>query len=326
MTFSCKRLFLYTVTAVALSGAALFAVLSLRNSGRTGKPSPPIPAVDPEPRRMRVRAVAEKGIRTGGEDMRREPRAADAPAAVRSVVGLDPATAGRYALRSRALASLGRNLSREEADALLDYLLSPDDSMRPERVAALKNDVWNLLRNQTVVPPDLIPVTAAVFRDPAQPPAVRDYALQHLGVMLEQPLRRAEREAILGCLKEATGQDSAPWSGTALIALLRQRETGVEDRRFLRSRASALAASSRSHPASRVTAVQVAAETGCREVLPTVRALARDRDAPLPLRLASLAALRRLGTASDLDFLRAFAATNTDERLPAALPQPRKKD
>ncbi|MBQ7189390.1 MAG: hypothetical protein IJR99_08255 [Kiritimatiellae bacterium] len=80
--------------------------------------------------------------------MRRE---ADAPAAVRCVAGLDPETAGRYALRSRALASLGRDLARDETDALLDYLLSPDGAMRPERVAALKNDVWNLLRNQTIV-------------------------------------------------------------------------------------------------------------------------------------------------------------------------------
>jgi len=269
---------------------------------------------------MCVRAVAEKGTRAVGEDMRRGAGMADAPAAVRSVVGLDPATAGRYALRSRALASLGRNLAREETDALLDYLLSPDDSMRPERVAALKNDVWNLLRNQASLPPGLVPVTAAVFRDPAQPPAVRDYALQHLGVMLEQPLRRAEREAILGCLKEATGQDSAPWSGTALIALSRMPDSGAEDRAFLRSRALAVAASSRSHPAARVTAVQIAAEQGCRDILPTVRVLAYDRDAAVPLRLASLAALRRLGASSDHAALRALAATNTDERISAALP------
>ena len=146
-----------------------------RNAVRAGTPSPPSPAVGTGSRRMRVRAVAEKGVRTSGvEDARRGAGVADAPAAVRSVAGLDPATAGRYALRSRALASLGRNLAPEETDALLDYLLSPDDSMRPERVAALKNDVWNLLRGQASFPPGLVPVTAAVFRDASQPPAVRD--------------------------------------------------------------------------------------------------------------------------------------------------------
>lgn len=323
-----KKLWLCIVTGVALFGAALFAVSSRRNAGAVNKPSPPVPApaIGAELRRIRVRTVGGTGIRTGGESARQKPPPADVPAAVRRAAGLDPETAGRYVPRSRALASLGRDLAPEETDALLDYLLSPDGTMRPERVAALKNDVWNLLRNQTVVPPDLIPVTAAVFRDPAQPPAVRDYALQHLGVMLERPLRRAERGDILECLREAAGQDAAPWSGTALIALSRMPDADAEDRAFLRSRAPAVAASSRSHPAARVTAVQIAAEQGCRDILPTARALAYDRNAPVPLRLASLAALRRLGTASDLADLRALAATNTDERLSAALAQPSKTD
>ena len=322
MTVVGKKLWLCIATGCALFGVALFAVLFRWDVDRAAKPPappPPAPAGDTGLQRMRVRTVGGTGIRTGGEGSRQKPRPADVSAAVRSVVGLDPATAGRYVPRSRALASLGRDLARDETDALLDYLLSPDDSMRPERVAALKNDVWNLLRNQTVVPPGLIPVTAAVFRDPAQPPAVRDYALQHLGVMLEQPLRRAEREDILECLREAAGQDSAPWSGTALIALSRMPDSGAEDRAFLRSRALAVAASSRSHPAARVTAVQIAAEQGCRDILPTVRVLAYDRDAAVPLRLASLAALRRLGASSDHAALRALAATNADERLAPAL-------
>ena len=169
-------------------------------------------------------------------------------------------------------------------------------------------------------------MTVAVFRDPAQPPAVRDYALQHLGVTLERPLRRAEREDIRECLREAAGQDSAPWSGTALIALSRMPDADAEDRAFLRSRAVTVAVASHSHPAARVTAVQIAAEQGCRDILPTARALAYDRDAAVPLRLASLAALRRLGDASDHAALRALAATNADERLSAALPQPNKID
>ena len=321
-----KRGLIGAAVAVMFFFASWFAVLFFRDVGKTMSVLPPAPEVGAGTRRMRVRAVAGNEMRSGSERERRGPRVADAPAAVRIVVGLDPGTAGRYVPRSRALASLGRDLAREETDALLDYLLSPDGTMRPERVAALKNDVWNLLRNQTVVPPDLIPVTAAVFRDPAQPPAVRDYALQHLGVMLERPLRRAERGDILECLREAAGQDAAPWSGTALIALSRMPDADAEDRAFLRSRAVTVAVASHSHPAARVTAVQIAAEQGCRDILPTARALAYDRDAAVPLRLASLAALRRLGDASDHAALRALAATNADERLSAALPQPNKTD
>ena len=69
------------------------------------------------------------------------------------------------------------------------------------------------------------------------------------------------------------------------------------------------------------------AEAGCREILPTARALVFDAAAALPLRLSAIAALRRLGTPFDLASLRAIAATNADERLapslsPLACPTP----
>ena len=66
------------------------------------------------------------------------------------VCGVDDATAGRYEARNDALRSIARrrDLPKEDAAALLDYLASTNDAMRVERVAALKNDVMNLLRNQ----------------------------------------------------------------------------------------------------------------------------------------------------------------------------------
>ena len=41
-----------------------------------------------------------------------------------------------------------RDLPKDDVDAPLAYLRSQDDVLRVERVAALKNDVMNLLRNQ----------------------------------------------------------------------------------------------------------------------------------------------------------------------------------
>ena len=41
-----------------------------------------------------------------------------------------------------------RSLTKDDATALMDYLASTNDQLRAERVAALKNDVMNLLRNQ----------------------------------------------------------------------------------------------------------------------------------------------------------------------------------
>ena len=67
----------------------------------------------------------------------------DSSAAVRCVVGLDSATAARYITRSRAIESLGKDLSDFDTKALLAYLDSIDNNLRQERVAALKNDVMN---------------------------------------------------------------------------------------------------------------------------------------------------------------------------------------
>ena len=48
-----------------------------------------------------------------------------------------------------------RDLPEKDVAALLVYLRRADDAMRIERVAALKNDVMNLLRNQEPPPKGL---------------------------------------------------------------------------------------------------------------------------------------------------------------------------
>ena len=60
------------------------------------------------------------------------------------------ATAELYEARNDALRSIARrsDLAKGDVDALLAYLRTADDAMRVERVAAFKNDVMNLLRNQ----------------------------------------------------------------------------------------------------------------------------------------------------------------------------------
>ena len=83
---------------------------------------------------------------------------ASASRAVAIVCGEDAATAGRYVARNDALRSIARwrDLEKGDVDALLAYLRSQDDSMRVERVAALKNDIMNLLRNQDPPPKELV--------------------------------------------------------------------------------------------------------------------------------------------------------------------------
>ena len=46
-------------------------------------------------------------------------------------------------------------MEKGDVDALLAYLRRADDALRVERVAALKNDVMNLLRRQEPMPVEL---------------------------------------------------------------------------------------------------------------------------------------------------------------------------
>ena len=54
------------------------------------------------------------------------------------------------------------------------YLRSKDSVMRVERIAALKNDVMNLLRNQELPSKGLAETLIAMFKSGKHPPAVLD--------------------------------------------------------------------------------------------------------------------------------------------------------
>ena len=72
---------------------------------------------------------------------------------------------GRKRPRNDALRSIARrrDLPKDDVDALLVYLRKADNAMRPERVAALKNDVMNLLRNQAPPPKELAETLIAMI-------------------------------------------------------------------------------------------------------------------------------------------------------------------
>ena len=106
--------------------------------------------------------------------MRRENVTASGAVAI--VCGADVTTADRYEARNDALRSIARrrNLPKNDVDALLVYLRKADNAMRPERVAALKNDVMNLLRNQEQPSKGLAETLIAMFKSSKHPPAVLD--------------------------------------------------------------------------------------------------------------------------------------------------------
>ena len=230
-----------------------------------------------------------------------------------------------YKTRIDFVHSLGRDLPAEQVDGLLAYLSAPDPSLRPDREAALKNDVWNLLRGQTVLPTNLVPTTIAIFRAHEQSPAVLDYCIQHLGAVSERVGDPAALRDLRECLEEASRENTRPYSGTALIALTHVPAPGNADRSFLLARTLALASDPAAHPAARATALQIGAEQGFSGVLPHVRAILADVSQPAALHVSAIAALGALGGAADLARLDDFASARPHSRFRPALDAARKK-
>ena len=127
---------------IALLIAAVVAVVVASRNRHQPAPPPDVP-VAALPAEVRVKAVERKT-----EPVERENVTASGAVAI--VCGEDAATAGRYEARNDALRTIARrrDLPKDDVAALMAYLRWADDALRFERVAALKNDVMNLLRNQ----------------------------------------------------------------------------------------------------------------------------------------------------------------------------------
>ena len=138
-----NRLKIVTVCGSALLIVASVAVVVAWRNRRQAEPSPEMP-VAASPAEVRVKVVERKG------ETVEQGEVAAASVAVAIVCGMDEATADRYEARNDALRSIARrrDLPKGDVEALLAYLRRADDALRVECVAALKNDVMNLLRNQ----------------------------------------------------------------------------------------------------------------------------------------------------------------------------------
>ena len=315
-----------TVCGTALLIAAAVGVVVASRNHRQPAPPPDVPVAVPVAE-VRVKEVERKA---GALDN----KAIEASAAVAIVCGADKATAGRYEARNDALRSIARRRDLPEKDvaALVAYLRSKDRPLPVERVAALKNDVMNLLRNQAPPPKGLAETLIAMIEEKdgnrggalrtarptkmadRHPSAVLDYCIQHLGAMINM-VDEPARLRVRGVLAKASGEKGKPYSGTALYSL-------AEDRRATPSQAAELKrltlamCKPEAHPAARMAAIQLAGQRGCREALPALRETlaAPARDAALDI--VSIGSIGLLGDASDIALLSRFSS---DRRCAAAV-------
>jgi len=285
-------------------------LLAMRN-GRRETPLPPVPEVTGMLGEVRVKPVVPK------DAARKSVVAVSASRAVAVVCGADEATAGRYEARNDALRSIARrrDLPKEDVAALVAYLRTADSALRVERVAALKNDVMNLLRSQEPPPANLAEALIAMFDGGGHPPAVLDYCVQHLGAMqngiADDALRRRVREVFVRTAR----QRKLPCAGTALYSLADDRRATSAQRSELRRLALALCAAD-ANAAARMAAIQLAGERGWREVLPTLRKTLSGTRRDVVLDIVCIGSVGLLGDKDDIALLSRFS---TDSRRAAAV-------
>ena len=286
--------------AALLIAAAVAVVVALCN--RQQLAPPPDAPVAALPAEVYIKAVEQKSEPSDREIV-------EASTAVAVVCGADATTADRYEARNDALRSIARRRDLPEKDvaALVAYLRSKDNALRPERIAALKNDVMNLLRNQEPPPKGLMETLIAMFRSGKHPPAVLDYCIQHLGAMqgeiTDDSLRRRIRETFV----LAARQTRQPYAGTALYSIAQDKRASLSQKNELKRLTIALCKQG-SHPVARISAIQLAGERGYKEILPILRKTLSSARRDAVLDIVSIGSLGLLGDESDLELLSQFSS------------------
>ena len=288
--------------------AAVAAVVASRS--RRQLLTPPEAPVVVSPTEVRVKAVERNPVATIAT------AAFDASRAVAIICGEDSATADRYEARNKVLRSIARrsDLPKEDVTALMAYLQSTQDKLRPERVAALKNDVINLLRCQEKPAEGLVEALIAMFSGGRHPPAVLDYCIQHLGAMQNDIRDASLRRRVRKTFVNAAARKNQPYAGTALYSLAADDCASDMQKRELKRLTIALCRIEANSVAC-ISAIQLAGERGYKEVLPFLRNTLSSARRDAVIDIVCMGSLGLLGDESDIDILSRF---KSDRRRAAA--------
>ena len=242
------------------------------------------------------------------------------PATVRAIVSPSEID---IAQRLRSVHSLPDNLSRGEVDAFYTFIKSapaPGEKDLPG-LYGVKNDLLNVLRQQSTPPANFTGTLLDIYNDPSQDVVMRDYAIQHLVPWYEEGALDMPdaRDKIRDVLRRAANETNSI-AGTALLGMHRLSAT---DSNFSSDEINALASthalSAHVHPATRLTAIQICAERGIKTVLPKIESLP-DTSRCLPVRLAAIAAIGQLGGKDNIEALRQLEAGQEPSLMPALGP------
>lgn len=308
---------------IALLIAAVVAVVVASRNRCQPLPPPDVP-VAASPAGVRIKAVERKPEPSDHEVV-------EASTAVAVVCGADATTADRYEARNDALRSIARRRDLPEKDvaALIAYLRRADDAMRVERVAALKNDIMNLLRSQEPPVEGLAETLIVMFEGRGisthnssthnspthpHPPAVLDYCMQHLGAMVNE-LDDAMCNRVRDVLVRAAREKTKPYAGTALYTLAEDKRASAAQEGELKRLTLALCKPDVNNIA-RIAAIQLAGQRGYVEALPVLRDTLSGARRDAVLDTVCIGSIGLLGNADDIALIERFKG---DARRSAAV-------
>ena len=303
--------------------AAVVAVVVASRNRCQPLPPPDVP-VAASPAGVRIKAVERKLEPSDHEVV-------EASTAVAVVCGADATTADRYEARNDALRSIARRRDLPEKDvaALIAYLRRADDAMRVERVAALKNDIMNLLRSQEPPVEGLAETLIVMFEGRGisthnsstpnspthpHPPAVLDYCIQHLGAMVNE-LDDAMCNRVREVLVRAAREKAKPYAGTALYSLAEDKRASAAQEGELKRLTLALCKPDVNNIA-RIAAIQLAGQRGYAEALPVLRDTLSGARRDAVLDTVCIGSIGLLGNADDIALIERFRG---DSRRSAAV-------
>ena len=144
---------------------------------------------------------------------------------------------------------------------------------------------------------------AALALDVNLPPALREYAVQHLGLWSEE---HAAEPDVLSAFKHVfLSEQTSALAGVALTALCRSC-FGPSETEWIQMQALRLALSSTAHPAARTAALQILAQSEGREVEPIARSFF-SKAATVHEKISALEVLGKVGTSDTLSWLTAVS-------------------
>ena len=175
------------------------------------------------------------------------------------------------------------------------------------------DEALSWLRAADQAAPEIEAGLISLALDQKLPSALREYALQHLGVWAEEhSVSLIVRETLKNV---ALAEEASPLSGIALAALFRSG-FGPQETAWIHQQGLHLASSRAAHPLSRSLALQILGQSGAAAAEPIARALFREAASTVREKIEALQVLRWVGTRETLVWLSSFSEAS--EPLTAA--------